>query len=112
MSLSAIFGGPIGADMEMFLSPQKNKKTGHFYSGSNLKRLNARKDLEKWSSNEWMTFVQAKELGMKIKKGSKGTPILVLKRFTPKEQKENSEKKDSYTYKKTSTVFNLEQMEG
>lgn len=49
------------------------------YQGRNQAELQAAKEQNKFESNYWLTFLQAKEKGLKIKKGSKG--ISVFKGF-------------------------------
>ena len=54
---------------------QTNKLTGESYQGQNQVDLQVAKINNKYQSDEWLTFLQAKSLGLKIKKGSKGVSI-------------------------------------
>lgn len=54
----------------------KNKKTNIAYKGNNLDILEQVKTNKGYLSNEWVTFLQAKEMGLKIKKGEKGTMLV------------------------------------
>lgn len=82
---------------------QKNKITGLEYNGKNQIALIQSKELNGFNSDEWMTFLQAKQNGFKVKKGSKGTKILKVIR----EKDELSKKIGLKFY----TVFNSEQIE-
>lgn len=53
-----------------------NHATGNMYTGlDNIASLTATRNKEGLKSNRWLTFVQARDKGLKIKKGSKGTYI-------------------------------------
>lgn len=54
---------------------QINKITGESYQGQNQVDLQVAKQNNNYQSNEWLTFLQAKSLGLMIKKGSKGVSI-------------------------------------
>ena len=51
----------------------RNAKTGQRYNGVNMLILWNEAQERGYSSNQWLTFKQAKELGAMVKKGSKGT---------------------------------------
>lgn len=61
----------------------------------------------------WVTFKQASDLGGKIKKGEKGTPIVYLQ-FKDRviENADGTEEKKEGFILRYSTIFNLEQTEG
>jgi antirestriction protein ArdC len=82
---------------------QKNKITGLEYNGKNVLALLQAKELNGFNSDEWLTFLQAKQNGLKVKKGSKGTKILKV----IDDKDELSRKFTVRTY----TVFNFEQVE-
>ena len=69
---------------------QYNKKTGKAYEGRNQAELLTAKENNNYQSDEWLTFLQARELGLKIKKGSKGVGI--FKGFTKTETKDKDGK--------------------
>lgn len=84
---------------------QKNYITKIEYQGDNQSVLLEIKRLRKYKENEWLTFLQAKNANLKIKKGEKGT---LLKRVvTYIDAKTKEEKKAIRGF----TVFNIEQTE-
>lgn len=78
---------------------------GHRYRGMNAFLLG----MSGFSSHVWMTFQQAKERGGHVKKGEKGTPVLLFK--TKKREEDEDEGKAPF-FATTFTVFNFEQTEG
>ena len=59
-----------------------NAVTGKPYNGKNVEKLTtAAKDLGT-TEPRWLTFVQAKEKGYKIKKGAKGVKLFVFRHNT------------------------------
>lgn len=66
---------------------------------------------EEYQSNNWLTFNQAKEKGMKLKKGSTGAPIFYSEKREKKELNERGEK-EFYWIRDYFTVFNESQFEG
>lgn len=86
------------------------RSTGQRYQGANILLLSLVATVEGYTQPEWMTFKQCSALGGKIKKGSKGSPIVFWSTIT-KEDKETGKQK-SFGFYKTYTVFNLEQTEG
>ncbi len=59
----------------------------------------------------FLTFIQAKQLGGNIKKGSKGMPVVFFK-FVEKENEKNPETTKRFPVLRYYTVFNIEQTEG
>jgi antirestriction protein ArdC len=59
----------------------------------------------------FLTFLQAKQLGGNIKKGSKGMPVVLFK-FVEKENEDKPEKPEKFPVLRYYTVFNIEQTEG
>ena len=92
-------------------APQVNIVTGKAYQGDNQLRLRIIADENNFTSNKWMTFLQAKELGLKIKKGSKA--VKVFKGFSTMDIKDK--KTDKVTTKpvvlENASVFNKDQTE-
>ena len=89
---------------------QYNKITGINYQGRNQAELIAIKKANKYNSNAWLTFLQAKELGLFIIKGSKGVGI--FKGFQKKEEKNKAGKMKLVSYPVGfATVFNENQTE-
>lgn len=91
-----------------------NLKSKKAYRGINILILWSMAMKYQYSSNYWLTFKQAKELGGTVKKKSKGTPILfymeIVKKVENKETGEETEKK--ILIPKYYNVFNLVQTEG
>ena len=54
---------------------QINHTTKLAYQGKNQAELLNAKIKNSYKSDEWLTFLQAKEKGLKIKKGSKSIPV-------------------------------------
>ncbi len=54
---------------------QYNEVSKKPYEGRNQGELLAVKQDKKYKSNAWLTFLQARELGLMVKKGSKGVSI-------------------------------------
>ncbi|EKD28836.1 MAG: protein of unknown function DUF1738 [uncultured bacterium] len=83
----------------------RNLVTDKPYRGFNYLNLN----FQNFQSPYWMTFLQCKELGGKIKSGEKSTVIIFWKTGSV-EDRETEEMKRSILLK-TYSVFNLEQTE-
>lgn len=88
-----------------------NVETGKMYKGMNLLMLYTT------GHRFWAGYGQWKELGAQVRKGEKGTPILVrstgIKKNsdgTPKLNKDGSP--DGYVYFRTVSVFHSEQVDG
>lgn len=77
---------------------QINKLTGKPYQGTNQEVLQR----TAFTSNEWLTFKQAQQLGRRIIKGSKGVRLIKML-----EVKDSDD--DSHLVPRSFTVFNLEQ---
>jgi antirestriction protein ArdC len=93
---------------------QYNVMSGDFYQGvHNWAALLAAKEAGGFASNGWITFLQAKQKGLKIKKGSHG--VRIFKGFAEFEKDEKDIKKGGKrTYSAPlggATVFNLDQTE-
>jgi antirestriction protein ArdC len=84
-----------------------NQKTGLAYQGKNSLILQAQKDLQGFSSSGWLTFLQARELGYKVKKGSKATAIIKV----VKSEKKKGDKIIDNSCVRFYKVFNLNQIE-
>ena len=69
---------------------QYNKITGKVYEGRNQAELLTAKENNNYQSDEWLTFLQAREAGLKIKKGSNAVGI--FKGFTKTETKDKDGK--------------------
>lgn len=98
----------------MKIEYQRNAESGLAYQGRNQADLLAEKAKHGYTSNEWVTFLQAQKLGLKIKKSSKATAV--FKGFGT----DTVEREDKDGNKKLRTVsvplgfarvFNLDQTE-
>lgn len=81
------------------------------YQGMNCFSIGLSVHKNGFKSNEWATFNQWKNLGAKIKKGSKGTEILYwnIKEY---EDKTNKDEKVKIPFLRYFVVFNADQVEG
>lgn len=92
-------------------SPSKNFVSGNYYTGINALLTN----LSNYGCPEWITFLQAKELGISIKKGERSTPIIFVapvnnnKIMIDEESKEELVSYNLNTIVKHYNIFNLEQ---
>lgn len=86
---------------------QYNKVSGKAYEGNNQSLLQTVKEKNGYQSDEWVTFLQAREIGLKVKKGSKG--VSVFKGFMSTTKKdENGKVKTGNAPLGFATVFNLD----
>lgn len=98
----------------------KNISTQKQYQGINVLMLWAAQMKAGYSSNEWVTFNQAKALGGMVRKGEQGTKIMFYIIAT-KNESDDSDSDDSdsddeeartYPMLRVWTVFNREQVDG
>lgn len=66
--------------------------------------------LSPYSSPYWLTFKQAKGLGAHVRRGEKGTPIVVWKRH--EKRNEETQEVQEFMFCRVYTVFNVDQVEG
>ena len=87
-----------------------NYKTKKHYNGINAVWLWTQANKQQFSSNAWLTFKQAKEIGGNVRKGSKATSGIFYRVF----EKENKEtgKLESIPVASAFNVFNLDQIDG
>ncbi len=88
-----------------------NAVSGKNYSGVNTLLLFIRSMEMNFSSNAWLTFKQAQELGGNIRKGEKGTMITYWSKFSVKEEINGEETEKNIPFVKKYIVFNFEQCE-
>lgn len=87
---------------------QINHITKQSYQGNNQTALQFVFKSNGYKSNEWLTFLQAKNKNLKIKKGSKGVKLLSVS----DQEVAKIGSKNSITHAvRHFTVFNLDQME-
>lgn len=91
-----------------------NAISGRSYSGINNLTLTMRGfEIDEGRDPRWATFLQVKQQGWKIKKGAKGTQIILWKPFDvqPKKDDENIEIKQVFL-QRVFTVFHASQIDG
>ncbi|MCP4079877.1 MAG: DUF1738 domain-containing protein [Planctomycetaceae bacterium] len=92
-----------------------NATTQRRYSGINVLILWGAVFDHGFTSQNWLTFKQAKSLGGSVRKGEKGQVVCYADRFTPQKEREQarSEGRDPQTipFLKRYRVFNIEQCE-
>jgi len=81
-----------------------NATNKHVYSTYNTQALATAAAAKGWASNEFAGFEQWKKAGRIVKKGEKGTPLVL---FVDKKDAEGGRKK----VRKVKFVFNIEQTE-
>lgn len=89
-----------------------NFKTKARYNGVNIFILWDEIDQNGWSSNEWLTFKQAQELGGNVRKGEKGTTCLFYKVVAREAERNGESATESFPCLRTFSLFNLDQIDG
>ncbi|QFY45023.1 DUF1738 domain-containing protein [Candidatus Methylospira mobilis] len=84
------------------------------YRGVNILLLWAASIEQGFSSQVWMTFKQAQELGANVRKGERGSLVVYANTFTKTEANEQTgeDEEMQIPFMKGYTVFNVEQIEG
>ena len=103
----------------------ENFSTGARYQGGNALQLMVKRTGRAWNDHRWGTYNQIKQAGGQVRKGERGTTILVYKppmrtdgtEATPGERAEDGRKnpdaeRTTRPMWKRYTVFNVEQAEG
>jgi antirestriction protein ArdC len=93
----------------------RNPASKRVYSGLNSLVLKLHQQLEGYEDPRWMTYNQAQSLGGQVRKGEKGTPILVpFKRVKKEKDAGTGEEKitGGYVTFSAKTVFNVAQIDG
>lgn len=87
--------------------------TGKPYRGINVWILSVTAQLCGYTSPYWVTFKQAKERGGSVRKGEKGTQVVLWKPVKREGENERGETENSsYMLLRYFTVFNLDQCDG
>lgn len=89
------------------LGAYRNAFSNHVYRGINTLIL----AFSPFKDVRWATFNQIRANGGKVKKGSKGTQIILWRRVEDKKAKQEGKTK-TFMMMRTFTVFNVEQTEG
>jgi antirestriction protein ArdC len=87
-----------------------NHATGRSYSGINVMILAWAQMNDARTTLLWLTYKQAQGLGGQVRKGERGTKIMIMKPVTRKRPKEGQD--PSYMMARSATVFNLDQIDG
>ena len=82
------------------------------YRGINVWILAVEQMLNGYSTPYWLTFKQAKERGGSVRKGEKGTQIVLWKPFKKTVEEDGVEKQKSFLMLRHFTVFNVDQCDG
>jgi antirestriction protein ArdC len=98
------FTGIPGANM------QRNPSTKRVYTGYNQQILSMVQAMKGYSDPRWMTYKQAEGMGGQVRKGERGTFILVPLALKREDAKTGEEK--SFVTFKAVAVFNAEQIDG
>ena len=85
----------------------KNTITGVEYQNTNQDILEEARKTMGYESNEWCTFLQAKELGKQVRKGQHGVRLARVVPYTKREEGKLVDKKGVKYF----TVFNIAQLE-
>lgn len=84
-----------------------NAVSGKEYSGVNILMLWSEAKLHGYRTQQWLTFQQGKEIGARVRKGERSTPVIFVKFI---EKDEAGEKKRIPVYR-SYAVFNIDQMD-
>ena len=94
----------------------RNAATGRRYSGVNILILWGAVIERGFSSQHWLTFRQALDLGGSVRKGERGTTVCYADRFIPKDEQERARREGdeaaAVPFLKRFTVFNVAQCDG
>lgn len=100
-----------GDDQSRITMPRRHN--GEKYQGINILSLWASSMEQGFSSANWMTYRQAKELGGQVIKGQKGSLVVYANTMNRTEENDKGEEIEFHIpYMKGYTVFNTEQIEG
>jgi antirestriction protein ArdC len=92
----------------------ENAATGRAYAGVNILTLWAAAATKGYPLPRWLTFRQARGLGGHVRKGERGTAIVLLKRVTVPDAKAGADKEDGtreVAFLRAFTVFNVAQVD-
>jgi antirestriction protein ArdC len=88
-------------------------QTGRAYRGINVWLLSLESMRQGYTSPYWITFKQAKERGGNVRRGEKGTQVVLWKPVRKQVENDAGENEEHrYLVLRTYTVFNLEQTDG
>lgn len=94
----------------------KNAHTGNTYSGINILLLWASALETERTTQTWLTYRQAQEMGGHVRKGERGSMVVYANTFIPKAEAERAQQTgdspESIGFLKRYRVFNADQCEG
>lgn len=91
----------------------KNAASGHSYSGINVLLLSLSADKQSMTSRYWATYRQWQEVRCQVRRGAKGTQVVLCKPCTKTARDESGrEVEETFWMLRTFTVFNAQQVEG
>jgi antirestriction protein ArdC len=86
---------------------QINYTTKKEYTGNNQEMLQEVKEEMGYTSNEWMTFIQARNSGFKVKAGEKAVKLVRVGKYEKTEEGKTKESR----FIRTFPVFNKDQVQ-
>lgn len=87
------------------------RSCGTPYRGINVIMLWSESMSKGYSSNYWLTYKKAQELGGQVRKGEKSTMAVFASKFDKKETKDGSEVTKHISFLKAYSVFNADQID-
>lgn len=93
----------------------RNATTSRLYRGINIPILWDAADRHGFPVHAWMTFRQASERGGRIRRGERGTTVVLVKRIDPQDEDGEPAEKAAQRPRailRTYTVFNVSQVDG
>ena len=87
-----------------------NHSTDRAYSGINVVILAYAQMLRGFETSLWLTYRQAQAIGGQVRKGERGSKILIMKPVKRRAPKDGQDAE--YLMAKSASVFNLDQIDG
>lgn len=91
---------------------QYNLTTGNAYNGRNQAILLAVKEDRNYTSNAWITYIQARDIAQKRLVNAKGKGVCLRTFARRKVKNDKTGKLETETYPKAFIVFNCDHLEG
>ena len=93
-----------------------NGLTGRWYEGGNLLWLHFASLVESFAEHRWLTYRQARKVDAQVRKGERGTMILIWKPLPPRDESnddtDDTDERERRGYFGSATVFNASQIDG
>lgn len=90
----------------------RNAHTKKLYRGINILSLWGSADGQGFGSNKWGTYKQWQELGAQVRKGAKGSLVVLYKEFHVEPDDKDADDDGRRMFARASWVFNAEQVDG